>query len=120
MRLYLDEDAADGILFKMLVAAGHDVVGPVGERMSGETDPKHLIHSIQTKRAFVTHNYEDFEELHDLIEAAGGKHAGIPVVRKDNDSARDLSARGIVNAIRKLEISGQTIESEYHILNQWR
>ena len=120
MRLYLDEDTADGILFRLLVAAGHDVIEPVGENMSGEKDPKHLVHSIKTHRAFVTHNYDDFEQLHELIKAAGGTHPGILVIRKDNDSARDLSQRGIVNAIRKLEASGQTIENEYHTLNQWR
>ena len=93
---------------------------PVAEKTAGQSDPMHLIHAIETTRAFVTHNYDDFEDLHDLIKTAGGRHPGILIVRKDNDSARDLSVRGIVNAIRKLELSGQTIESEYHILNQWR
>ena len=120
MRLYLDEDTADGILFKLLVAAGHDVVAPAGEGMSSETDPKQLIHSIRTRRAFVTHNYKDFKDLHELIKTARGSHPGILVIRRDNDSARDLSTRGIVNAIRKLELSGQTVENEYHTLNQWR
>jgi hypothetical protein len=120
MRLYLDEDTAAGILFKLLVAAGHNVAEPVGESTVGQTDPMHLIHSIETGRAFVTHNFDDFEDLHDLVIAAGGLHPGILVIRKDNDSARDLSVRGIVNAIRKLEQSGQPIENEYHTLNHWR
>jgi hypothetical protein len=120
VRLYLDEDTADSILFKLLVAAGHDVIEPVGEGLSGETDPNHLAHSIRTQRAFMTHNYKDFEELHELIKAAGGKHNGLLVIRKDNDSARDLSIRGIVNAVRKLEVSGESIENVYHILNRWR
>jgi hypothetical protein len=68
----------------------------------------------------LTFNYDDFKDLHLLIHAATGRHPGLIVIRKDNDSSRDLSVRGIVNAIRKLEQSGQTIENEYHILNHYR
>jgi hypothetical protein len=118
--LYVDEDTADGILLKLLVKAGHDVVAPTGEGLSGTTDPRQLIHSIRTQRALLTHIYKDFKDLHDLIKASGGSHRGILVVRKDNDSTRDLTTRGIVNAIRKLEDSGQTIECEYQTLNHWR
>jgi hypothetical protein len=120
VRLYLDEDTADAVLFKLLAAYGHDVIVTMSEEMSGETDPKHLIRSIQTLRALMTHNHKDFRDLHYLIKAAGGMHPGIPVIRKDNDSARDLSPGGIANAIRKLESSRQVIENEYHTLNQWR
>jgi hypothetical protein len=31
-----------------------------------------------------------------------------------------MSPRGIVNAIRKLELAGQAIENQYLILNHWR
>jgi hypothetical protein len=120
VRLCLDEDTADSVLFKLLATAGHDVLTPSSAKLSGETDPKQLMHSISTQRALLTHNYRDFRNLHDLIQKARGSHGGILVVRKDNDSTRDLSIRGIVNAIRKLELSGQTIENEYHTLNHWR
>ena len=47
-------------------------------------------------------------------------HFGICVVRHDNDPARDLTPKGIVAAIRKLEAAGVPIANEYIVLNHWR
>ena len=68
----------------------------------------------------LTRNYKDFEELHDLIGDAQGHYSGILVVRRDNDPTRDLSPKGIVNAIRKLESANVPIQDEYIVLNHWR
>ena len=48
-----------------------------------------------------------------LIQEASGDHEGILVVRQDNDPARDLTPKGIVAAIRKLEAAGVPIGNEY-------
>ena len=48
------------------------------------------------------------------------RHTGILVVCHDNDPLRDLTPKGIVAAIRKLEASGAPIVNEYIVLNQWR
>ena len=61
-----------------------------------------------------------FEELHLLVREAHGGHAGIVVVRQDNDPARDLTPKGIVAALRKLESAGVPTANEYIILNHWR
>ena len=53
-------------------------------------------------RVLLSHNYRDFEELHDLILAAQGHHPGLLVIRKDNDPRRDLKPSGIVRAIANL------------------
>jgi len=52
-----------------------------------------------------------------LIKAAQGRHAGILVVRQDNDPRRDLTPKGIVAAIRKLQAAGVPIADEYVVLN---
>jgi predicted nuclease of predicted toxin-antitoxin system len=116
MRLYLDEDSAASVLVAMLRRGGHDVeVGQVGDR-----DPEVLRRAIMRGRVLLSHNHDDFRDLHDLLVAAMGHHPGILVVRKDNDPSRDLSIRGITLAIEKLEQSGLQINDEFHILNQWR
>jgi L-lysine 2,3-aminomutase len=55
-----------------------------------------------------------------LIQQAQGQYPGILVVRHDNDPSRDLTAKGIVSAIRKLEAAGVPIENQLVILNHWR
>lgn len=120
MRLHLDEDSSAGLLVKLLQSAGHDVTTSVGAGLIGQSDAIQLTSAIQHNRVFLTHNFEDFEDLHDLIAATNGRHLGILVVRKENNSARDLSPRGIVNAIRKLELSASPVANEYITLNQWR
>lgn len=120
MKLYLDEDIAAALLTKRLRQAGHDVQVPADVRMSGESDPLQLAHAIRQGRTFLSRNYEDFEDLHDLISAAQGHHAGILVVRQDNDPKRDLTEQGIVRALAKLIASGVPIADCYYILNHWR
>jgi hypothetical protein len=41
-------------------------------------------------------------------------------VRHDSDPARDLTSKGIVAAIRKLEAASVPIANEYIVLNHWR
>jgi hypothetical protein len=45
-----------------------------------------LAHAIRNRRAILTRNSDDFEDLHDLvIFAAAGHHQGILVVLFDNN-----------------------------------
>src|SRR4051794_24585175 len=105
MNLYLDEDTIDAALIGLLRRGGHDVqtTGEVG--MRGESDPVQLVHAITEQRVLLTHNHDDFEDLHDLVIVAGGHHPGILIVRRDNDPTRDLTARGIARAIANLVAS---------------
>jgi hypothetical protein len=120
MRLYLDDDSADPLLAQLLENAAHEVELPKDAGLSGEADPVHLTHAIGDKRILLTKNYRDFEYLHNLIIMAQGHHPGILVVRQDNDPKRDLTTRGIVRAIARLEAAGVPIADSYHILNHWR
>ena len=120
MNLYLDDDSVEDLLVKLLRSASHDVQIPFDVGRSGSDDPVHLTHAIDAGRVLLTANSDDFEDLHKLIKAAKGRHAGILVVRKDNDPRRDMTPRGIVLAIRNLEASGIEVANDFHILNHWR
>lgn len=120
MNLYLDDDAAKKQLIARLRKAGHTVVQPADVSLSGAWDPRHLLHAIQHGLPLLTRNHDDFRDLHLLVQAAGGRHAGILVVRSDNDPSRDMKDGDIVRALQNLEQSGVPLANEFHILNHWR
>ena len=99
---------------------GHDPVlaGDVG--LLSMTDPRVLIYSIAQDLPILTRDAEDFEDLHDLVVAASGHHAGIVLVRFDNDPRHNLTDRGIATAISNLESSAVPTRDQIHVLNQWR
>jgi hypothetical protein len=78
-----------------------------------------LIFAIAQGLSVLTHDSEDFEDLHELVIAAAGHHAGILIVRFDNDRRHNLTDRGIGTAITKLEAPGVGIRDRIHVLNQW-
>jgi hypothetical protein len=120
MRLYLDDDTASTLLAKLLAKAGHDVQMPVDVGTAGVPDAVHLTRAILDGRVSITKNHDDFWILHNLIRHAQGHHPGIFVVRQDNDPTRDMTAKGIVAAIRKLETAGAPVADEFIVLNHWR
>jgi predicted nuclease of predicted toxin-antitoxin system len=120
MRLYLDDDSVSTILVHLLRQAGHDVQLPIDVGLVGEDDPVHLTHAIDDDRIFLSHNHNDFEDLHNLLMIGQGHHPGILIARKDNNPKRDLDERGIVRALNKLLASNLPIPDHFHILNQWR
>jgi hypothetical protein len=120
MRIFLDEDVASALLAQLLQKAGHDVLTATAAGTLGRSDPVQLACAMREKRACLSRNYEDLEELHLLLAEGKGRHFGILIVRRENDPTRDMTAKGIVAAIRKLEASGVPVENEYIVLNQWR
>jgi hypothetical protein len=120
MNLYVDEDSVHATLVRLLRRAGHDVGVPSDAGLLGRSDAVQLRHSLSVGRTLLSANHRDFRELHDLIQMAGGRHAGILIVRRDNDRRRDLTPRGIVSAISHLLAAGVPLENEFAILNHWR
>src|SRR5262245_34221749 len=106
MNLYLDDDSSSGILVRLLRRDGHDVITSAGAGMLGRKDPAHLLKAIRLARIVLTHNYDDFYRLDDLVVGAGGHHPGILVARRDNDKTRDMKPPDIVTAIRNLATAG--------------
>lgn len=120
MRLYLDDDSIETLLVTLLRKDWHDVVLPRQVSLSSQNDSVHFTYAIRNGFPLVTKNHKDFAELHDLVLAAGGRHPGLLVIRQDNDRAKDMTARGIVLAVKKFATAGILPESAYIILNQWR
>jgi hypothetical protein len=120
MKIYIDEDTASRQLTQLLRAAGHDVQIPVEAGLVGKSDVVQLTHAVREGRVCLSRNYEDFEELHDLLKESGGRHPGILVVRRDNDPRRNMAPRDVVKAVRNLEGAGIPLMGEYQVLNHWR
>jgi predicted nuclease of predicted toxin-antitoxin system len=120
MRLYLDDDSVSGRLVSFLQQAGHDVMIPADVNLSGQDDVVHLTRAVEEHRVMLSKNYRDFENLHNLVIRVGGQHAGILLVRQDNDRSRDMTDRATVLAIANLLASNAPIENQFVILNQWR
>jgi predicted nuclease of predicted toxin-antitoxin system len=120
MRFLIDENMNSPVIASRVRAQGHDPVlaGDVG--LLTASDPRVLIWAIAQALPVLTRDHDDFEDLHDLIMAAGGHHLGILVVRFDNDPRHNLTDRGIASALKKLESSGVPIPDGIHVLNQWR
>ncbi len=78
------------------------------------------MHTVQYNLVLLTRNHDDFEDLHLLLLAARGTHAGLLVVRSDNDPNRDMKDRDIARAIANLEGAGVPVANEFHIPNHWR
>lgn len=120
MRIQLDDDSAARQLAALLRSAGHDVRSPADLGLAGAPDPVHLAGAIRGDRVLLTRNADDFKQLHDLVVASGGSHPGILLVHQDNDPTRDMSPRGVVAAIRKLEAAAVPIRGSVNVLNPWR
>jgi predicted nuclease of predicted toxin-antitoxin system len=120
MRFLLDENMSDRFLASRLTAQGHDPILAIDTGLLSASDPRVLIWAIAQAVPVLTRDHDDFEDLHDLLMAAGGHHPGILVVRFDSDPRHNLTDRGIASALKKLESSGAPIPDHIHVLNQWR
>jgi hypothetical protein len=55
-----------------------------------------------------------------VVFAANGHHAGILVVRLDNNPRHTMSLGDIARAIRNLENAGVPLADSSYTLNQWQ
>jgi predicted nuclease of predicted toxin-antitoxin system len=120
MKFLIDENLSSPRLSSRLRLQGHDPVLARDAGLLSVTDARVLIYSIAHGLPVLTQDSEDFEDLHDLVMAATGHHAGILIVRFDNDPRHNLTDRGIPTAISKLESSAVPTRDQIHVLNRWR
>src|SRR5262245_57173861 len=121
MRLYIDDDSVDPGLLRLLRRDGNDVQVPADVGLVGRSDQAHLAHAIRDRRAILTRNQDDFDDLPDLVVmAAGGHHAGILVVLFDNNPRHSMSQGDIARAVRNLEHANVVIADSYQELNHWQ
>ncbi len=81
MRFLIDENMSSPVLASRLRAQGHDPVLAGDASLRSLTDARVLIFAIAQGLPVLTQDSEDFEDLHDLVVAAAGHHAGILNVR---------------------------------------
>lgn len=117
LALYLDDSAFSHELKRLLLKAGHDVETPTDVRppLTAEDDEVHFAHAKAVGRAILTLNSKDFKELHDQDP----EHPGILAVYQDNDPAKDMSYRQIVQAISNLENTGVAVAGGFWSLNAY-
>src|SRR5262249_27257291 len=120
MKFLIDENMSSPVLASRLRAQAHDPVLARDVGLLSAADARVLIFSIVQSLPVLTRDSGDFEDLHDLAIAAAGHHAGIMIVRFDNDPRHNLTDRGIATAISKLESSSVPIRDQLHVLKQWR
>src|SRR5688572_18091020 len=120
MRLYLDDDSASRLLVRLLEAAGHDVETPESSGMRGKDDSVQLTHAVREDRALLSRNHDDFQNLHDLVDATGGVHRGIFIVRRENNRRRDMNDHSAARAIANFLAADMPIENQFVVLNHWR
>ena len=120
MKLYLDDDICASLLVAQLRKAGHDVMIPADIGMSGRHDAEHLLRCVQERRVFLTKNYKDFVPIHKLVLGCGGTHTGIIVIRDEDDRRKNMTFKGIVTAIGKVEQAYPDPTNELVTLNDWR
>lgn len=111
MRILVDEDSQARAQLYNLRTDGHDVVA-VGELGRNGTPDREVFELAQSlERVLLTHNPEDFHELH--RERPG--HRGIIAVYRDADPRKNMNHAHIAAAIRRLETSGVTIAGDFHV-----
>jgi predicted nuclease of predicted toxin-antitoxin system len=120
MRFLIDENMSSPVLASRLRAQGYDPVLARDVGLLSVADARVLIYSIVQSIPVLTRDSVDFEDLHDLVIAAAGHHAGILIVHFDNDPRRNLTDRGIATAISKLESSALPTQDQIHVLKLWR
>ncbi len=112
----MDEDSQARAQLDILRRDGHDVVALGELDKNGTSDPEVLDLAQSLERVLLTHNAEDFHELH----RGHPHHRGIMAAHRDTDPRENMNHTQIAVAIRRLETSGMTIASDFHVLNRWR
>jgi predicted nuclease of predicted toxin-antitoxin system len=120
MKLYLDDDIASPLLAQTLRRAAHDVRTPADAGLPGASDSVHFRRAVLEGRIILTRNYDDSEDLHNLVIDAGGRHPGVLVVRRDNPKRRNMKPHDVVRALGKLEMVGAPIVDQCDELNHWQ
>jgi predicted nuclease of predicted toxin-antitoxin system len=116
LRILVDEDSQARAQLNLLRVDGHDVVA-IGElAKNGLADPEVFDLAQHLRRALLTHNAEDFYELH----RKRPDHQGIIAVYRDADPRKNMNYAQIAGALGRLDKSGLMIAGDFHVLNRWR
>lgn len=112
----VDEDSQARAQLNLLRADGHDVVAIGDLQKNGTPDTEVFDLAQSLERVLLTHNADDFHELH----RGRPGHQGIIAVYRDADPRKNMNYAQIAGAIRRLETLQVTIAGDFHVLNHWR
>ncbi len=115
LRLLLDEDSLAQLLVKLLTAAGHNVLTINEVGLAGSSDDVVLDYARVENRILLTHNCDDFEDLHKITP----NHPGILVVYRNANLLKNMSFKAIVKAIANLEAANVPLANQFISLNSW-
>lgn len=113
MNLYLDDDLDSNELIRRLQDEGHEVISLRAVSMSGSADETHLIYAASQGLPVLTANARDFLALHQAWQAQGREHAGLLLLYRENNAARDMTFGDIAQA-------GIPLYATYQNLTMWR
>ncbi len=84
LKLFIDEDSLSKPLVKFLRKAGYNVVTVNEVGLNGKSDLMVLNYAIEIGRIILTHNCQDFENLHKETIT----HPGIFAIRNDSNYSK--------------------------------
>ena len=120
LTIYRDDCSDDDNLIAFMVQAGYTVISPRVAGTKDWKDPDHLAYAAANGYVLLTHNPDDFDDLHRDWQAQGRTHSGIFLIYQDNNIRKDMTPTDIVRAIGNRLASSLPIVNEIYILNQWQ
>ena len=120
MKVYLDDDLDSNTPIRLLEHARHKVTSPRDVGTRGIADDAHLRYAAERGHVILTANAGDYVELHRAWASRRRSHAGILIVYRENNPAKDMDFGQIAIAVSRLEESGLALENQYFDLNSWR
>ena len=115
MRLLVDEDSQAKVLVRLLKSYGHSIFTVNDLGIAGAPDEEVLTVARKTNRVLLTHNCNDFKELH----ISGLCHAGILLVYRSSNRAKNMDYQSIAQAVNNLEKLGMELSNQCIELNHW-
>lgn len=116
VRLYVDEDAMQGILVQGLLSRGIDVVSATSAAMVNRDDEDHLMTATGLRRALYSYNGRDYQRLHTEWLRGGRTHAGIILAAQQRYQIGDEVGR-LSRLVARL--SAGEMRDRLEFLNSW-
>ncbi len=113
IKVYLDDNLDNDDLITALRKEGFKVISPRDIGMRHKKDEDHLKCAVFNDAILISYDL-DFQKLaHKII------HKGIIIIRRNNNSKKDMSSKRIVKALKNIETLHLILENKLYYLNQF-
>ena len=106
--IYLDEDV-HVLVGDLLTTRGFQAITARDAGQLGKSDSEQLAFAADQRRAILTHNRRDFEELHRQYTAEGQSHAGIVIATRRHPYEVAHRLFVLLNTLAADEMQGQLL-----------